>query len=94
MAKKLPDKLSVEASKALAAGMSYGKWKALQQNPSIPKSEVFDPEKMTRCKCCGQVFQKNKHYRVCCSDKCRAEYTAAQKREYMRVNRYKPDKNV
>jgi hypothetical protein len=30
MAKKKPDKLAQEVSMAIAAGMSYGKWKAMQ----------------------------------------------------------------
>lgn len=55
---KQPDRLSIESSKALAAGMSYGKWKAMQ-NPTV----IIQPQR-TRgikriCEWCGKEYERH-----------------------------------
>lgn len=52
--KKKPDKLSQEVSMALAAGMSYGKWKAMQ-SPVISEKKI--PDGWLVCEWCGKQFK-------------------------------------
>ena len=49
------DKLSSEVAQALAAGMSYGKWKAKQTPVKIEKKE--NPKEI-RCRNCGAVIKQ------------------------------------
>ena len=58
--KKAMDKLAQDAAAALAAGMSYGKWKAMQTPVAIEKKEET-PEEWRTCKCCGKPFKPNKY---------------------------------
>lgn len=74
MAKKKnePDKLSRENSQALAAGMSYGKWKAMQPvvpiEPKPPKEIYFE----RICEHCGCTFIRHDCKQVkYCGDRCR-----------------------
>ena len=53
--KKKPDKLSLDAAEARAAGMSYGKWKALQGEPVIVEKKI--PAGWSVCKYCGKPFK-------------------------------------
>ena len=46
--KKKPDKLSQEVSMALAAGMSYGKWKAKQPVGSLLESILSQPQSLKK----------------------------------------------
>lgn len=69
--KRKLDRLDIEAKKATDAGMSYGKWKALQppDKPAPPPK----PKYMTECKCkwCGKTFyQTDKRRRKYCSPEC------------------------
>ena len=69
--KKKPDKLSQEVSMALAAGMSYGKWKAMQ-TPTVIEKPKPKARAMQVCEHCGSefpVFDNRK--RRYCSDMCR-----------------------
>lgn len=52
--KKEPDKLAQDAAAALAAGMSYGKWKALQAEGAIERKL---PEGWRVCAHCGKPFK-------------------------------------
>lgn len=52
MARKKMDKLSQDVAKALAAGMSYGKWKAMQDPVVIKKEEKH------YCLYCGRELFK------------------------------------
>lgn len=52
--KKEPDKLAQDAAAALAAGMSYGKWKGLQPPVKIEK-EI--PEGWKICEYCGKPYK-------------------------------------
>lgn len=77
MAKKnnKPDKLAQEAAQAKAAGMSYGKWKAMQQ-PEV-KPEIHDG--YMRCKCgCGAIFKK-RYNKMFESENCRRKYNKGRK---------------
>lgn len=62
MGKKKPDKLSQDAAKALAAGMSYGKWKAMQQPVS---TENGIPEGWKACPQCGKPFRPTRGKKYC-----------------------------
>ena len=80
--KKEMDKLSQEVSKALAAGMSYGKWKALQTPVKIePKP---DPFKLPTCTCayCGTEFvPTDNRYRKYCGTRCKRLANSKMARE-------------
>ena len=87
---KEPDRLSRESSMALAAGMSYGKWKALQSiiylhTDNIPKDEI--PNGRTRaCQTCGILFSltsRGTGVKKFCSDDCR-EYFYRKRAEQIR----------
>lgn len=72
MAKQYPDKLSREAAMALAANMSYGKWKAMQKPVKIePKKDKVGIE-TSICAYCGCEFipsdNRNRKY---CGARCR-----------------------
>ena len=45
--KKEPDRLAQDVSKAIAAGMSYGKWKAMQDTTVVGEKKL--PERMVCC---------------------------------------------
>lgn len=71
------DKLSREATAALNAGMSYGKWKAMQAPVVIPA----DLTSKTACEHCGKLFaNRDKRHRKYCDDSCRI--AAANRRKY------------
>lgn len=56
MAKKQePDKLEQEVSQAIAAGMTYGRWKALQP-PAQTESKPI-PDGWLVCEYCGKPFK-------------------------------------
>lgn len=84
------DRLARNAMLARQAGMSYGKWKAMQQPVKIVKPEV--PEGWRKCKHCGEPFPGKQGKRFC-SDECRREAYRekenAIKREYQRKCRAK-----
>lgn len=63
MAKKnKPDKLAQEVSQAIAAGMSYGKWKAMQP---IVTAGTKIPDGWKRCEYCGKAFKPTQGKRFC-----------------------------
>lgn len=72
---KQPDKLSIEATQALAAGMSYGKWKALGiQADTKQKQEKDDSEYKRICYQCGKEFIRyHKKFVKFCSYECRCK---------------------
>lgn len=92
----LLDKLSQDAAAALAAGMTYGKWKGLQHERSKNKDLQSRKKEITEndtqegwciCKHCGKPFlPKDKRKKKYCDDPCRvAEY---QKRNREKLNAY------
>lgn len=83
MSEKKIDQLSLDAAKARASGMSYGKymqWKAQHTNAEQTTTKRVAGENEAVCRKCGKVFPRNQHYRVYCSKLCRAEYQYTQKR--------------
>ena len=64
------DNLARDMVLAKQAGMSYGKWKALQ--PIAPAKKKDIPEVLSTCEWCGKPFAAKKNKRFCgssCSDK-------------------------
>ena len=66
------DNLARDSSMAVAAGMSYGKWKALHPNtagivPEKPKQTKSKPVRL--CRWCGNEIPEtaNAHRRFCCA---------------------------
>lgn len=72
------DNLSRNALLASQAGMSYGKWKALQEIV-VPEKKVL-PEGWRLCPLCGKEFtgRKNKRH---CSKECQLEHYNAKRRK-------------
>lgn len=71
------DKLSQEVSMAIASGMSYGKWKAMQPvaKPVPVEIEAADtkPKKTAVCLWCGNTFTQNHGRKKYCDDYCRRQ---------------------
>jgi hypothetical protein len=75
-----PDKLAQESTAALAAGMSYGKWKAMQNPVTIQKPPP--PEGWRTCVWCGQPFKpKNKGVQKYCESTCQLQAQTAKYRQ-------------
>lgn len=66
-----PDKLAREVSQAIAAGMSYGKWKAMQ--PRVEKKEQDIPDGWKACEHCGKPFKAKYGGKRFCGAECREE---------------------
>lgn len=70
--KKQMDKLSQEVSQELAAGMSYGKWKAMQPRVPFRPKEPLESYREFTCEHCGVKFirydRKSQKY---CGDRCK-----------------------
>ena len=71
MAKQYPDKLSQEAAMALAAGMSYGKWKAMQNPVKIEPKKLPIGIETKKCPWCGVEFFSMDNKTKYCSKRCR-----------------------
>jgi hypothetical protein len=73
--KKEPDNLAKDAAAALAAGMSYGRWKAMNPNTvrAEPESDEI-PDGWKLCKHCGKQFKPRKGTRqFYCEPWCQKE---------------------
>lgn len=71
--KKQMDKLAWENSQALAAGMSYGKWKAMQDPVKIVKKDGV-PDGWSVCEHCGKSFKpKTKRPQRFCDYNCQRQ---------------------
>lgn len=85
MAKNEIDRLTQENAAALAAGMSYGKWKAKQYVKQIaePAPAVAEmPQYRHVCEYCGQeFFVKSKRQQKYCCEECRIEAACQRSRE-------------
>ena len=85
---KEPDKLAQDVSKAIAAGMSYGKWKAMQDNPVKVKEGI--PEGWLVCQYCGKPFKpKTKRRQFYCEAGCQVQ--AQYKRDRAKMAQYKKE---
>ena len=78
--KKEPDKLAQDAAAALAAGMSYGKWKAMQNPVKIEKPKLDEKEIILCLNCGAQVKQCTNHSRKYCGPYCAREYNRKKKK--------------
>lgn len=73
------DNLAKEAVLARSAGMSYGKWKAMQNPTKIEKKA--DPNER-RCRNCGEIIvQKTNRSRFYCGAYCGYQYRERIARE-------------
>lgn len=82
------DKLSQDAAAALAAGMTYGKWKAKQPVKQIEAPAVAEEEKPQYrhvCEYCGKEFfiKTNRKQKYCCKDCCREAYNKRARERYI-----------
>jgi hypothetical protein len=88
------DRLAMESTAAWNAGMSYGRWKAMQ-TPVIPQKK--EPEKVGTwytCEHCGKRFFKaDKRPRKYC-DECKYAVVAIGNRERYRRRKYGESKNL
>ena len=69
----MADRLSMDSSAALAAGMSYGQWKVLHPHTEYEEHGHKHRRKrvapMIKCEVCGVIFES--HYgRQYCSEAC------------------------
>jgi hypothetical protein len=72
MAKKQMDKLSQEVHQALAAGMSYGKWKAMQTPVKIePKPDLIKYETKICAYCGAEYYVEDNRPRKYCGTRCK-----------------------
>lgn len=78
---KEPDKLAQDAAAALAAGMPYGKWKAMQEPVKIIKKEDL-PEGWRKCAWCGTPFRiKSSKKQIYCEIFCQRTAQAERERQ-------------
>ena len=93
--KKEMDNLAKDAAAALAAGMSYGKWKAMHGDTKTAPEEII-PQGWLVCKRCGKPFKPSTYRKQkFCEYAC--QYAAARernlekererRREYQRLKR-------
>lgn len=78
-----PDHLDETAAAACEAGMSYGKYVALEyerrKRENVQVVELgFAPEGMRLCRKCGKAFKKYRSIAFC-SDACRTGYQQERK---------------
>lgn len=80
--KKEPDKLAQDAAAALAAGMSYGRWKAMQ-GTTVPEKKVEEnPADWQACPHCGKLFKKKKGSRkIYCEPNCQMAANQERRKE-------------
>ena len=78
------DNLARNAMLAKEAGMSYGRWKAMQE-PVKPEKKT--PEGWIPCKHCGEPFNPGKYRtkKYCC-DECRIAYGKKRDAERKKAN--------
>ena len=89
---KKPDKLAQEAAAARAAGMSYGKWKSLQE-PVQAKTEI--PDGWRVCQYCGKHFKpKTKRIQKYCEQACayNANYERNREQSAERLRKWRKRK--
>jgi hypothetical protein len=83
--KKEMDKLAHDAAAALAAGMSYGQWKAL--HPKTDAAELKDeeiPYGWKMCKYCGKYFRPTKGGQRYCEFQCQRDAQRIRDRDNKR----------
>lgn len=89
--KKVMDKLAQDAAAALAAGMSYGQWKAMQTN-RVCENQKEIPEGWLVCKCCGKPFKpKTKRPQLYCEHSCQRQAADERSRERVAQRKQKAE---
>ena len=83
--KKKPDKLAQDVSKAIAAGMSYGRWKAMQ--PPVTEEKEL-PKGWKICPQCGKRFRSSQGKKYC-EAYCRNMAYYDKEREIERIRYHK-----
>lgn len=78
---KMPDRLTQEVSMAIAASMSYGKWKAMQQPVKVEEKPI--PKGWKKCEYCGKPF-KPKCSQKFCDMYCREQAYKPRRNEILR----------
>lgn len=79
--KKKIDKLAQDAAAAKASGMSYGKWKAVQEQVELRKKEVIS--RACVCAYCGNTFYTNNgHNKKYCDDICKSQASRERHKEW------------
>ena len=77
------DNLARDSARALQAGMSYGKWKALHPHTKHEAMQTAEEERL--CQRCGKPLPKgSRECRKYCSDRCKM---AADSARYGKKNR-------
>ena len=76
------DNLARNAMLAKQAGMSYGKWKAMQEPAPIKKQEI--PEGWKKCPGCGKAFEPHDVRQIYCDALCRNSKNQNRHREQHR----------
>lgn len=86
--KKEMDNLAKDAAAALAAGMSYGYWKAMQDKPVVIEKKEGPPEGWKVCPRCGKEFKptQKRGKQIYCELECQKE---AQRERYRATDKYK-----
>lgn len=74
------DKLSADSMAAREAGMSYGKYMALNHKPVERKPEPVEDGGRV-CKICGAKFFTARPNQLCCSSKCSTVNNRVRARE-------------
>ena len=76
MAKKEMDQLTKDCIEARKAGMTYGKWKAMQPRKEKAPEQVVEEEKPSGkyCRVCGKMIPKTSPRKVYCSNACMDRY--------------------
>lgn len=79
---KKPDKLTQENAQALAAGMSYGKWKAMQPVVAREQKPTKPTYNVQKCEYCGVEFIDGANSkRKYCTDQCCKNAWSKKRRE-------------
>ena len=82
---KEPNNLIQDAAAALAAGMSYGQWKALHPNTAAEETHDGEmPYGWKVCKHCGHRFRPSKGGQRYCDSDCQRSAARIRDRENKR----------
>ena len=85
----MADRLSADSTAALAAGMSYGKWKALHPHTEYVAPKIKRNVKQIPCAFCGKLFDAGRGKKYCdydCYYQKSIKSATARKRESRRRN--------
>lgn len=76
------DNLARDAMLAREAGMTYGRWKAMQKPAKPVKKEI--PEGWKECPQCKKLFKPNRANQIYCDIGCRTKAYAPKARAAMK----------